>query len=214
MNHNTLDRWVHRLDASVPRRRALVVVAGALGLGLNAQDGLGKSKKHKHHHTHPPKQQPQLASAYTCPGNPDFSVGTSGDVPLGQRFTATRGGTLRQIRVGVVKDDVGGSGDYLVQLLRTTGDPAAPGTRNIDVLAAAVIRDGDVPLGTSTVVADFAATDLVQGTVYAVMVSRPGAGEYNVQAFDGGDFCEGVMTDIGHSSTFPRIDMIVSVLVN
>jgi hypothetical protein len=208
MDANRFDIFARAMDGR-SRRRLLGVISGgvltALGAGLDRTEVLAK------HHTQPKK--PTIKSAYTCAAKANDGIGPGGDRPVGQIFTATRSGELRQIHIGVSKDpNAGPGGDYVIQLLRTTGDPPVPHAEAIDVLAATTIPDADVPAGQSTIVANFAGTRLVRGTVYAVVAARPGAGVVFVVAHSS-DVCEGEMTIVPDGATFPDKDAIVSVLV-
>jgi hypothetical protein len=113
---------------------------------------------------------PALKAAFACPGPTE---GEGAGTRIGQVFAATRSGTLRQIRVGVIKPP-GTHGDYVVQLLAASGFPVSPDNSPQAVLAAVVLADAAVAVGSTTLVANFAGTKLVQGTAYAVVVARRG----------------------------------------
>lgn len=189
---------------------AWLVLAGALsalpGRSVEAAKKKGKKKKKP--------QGPDLKSAYTCaPSDATDSVEGSSLSRYAQSFTATRGGTLREIRVLINK--AVDSGDYEVQLVRMAGN--VPSNGAFDVIAAATIPDANVPTGNATLVAKFAATRLVQRTKYAVVVSRFGS-EMAIPVPFSGDPCEGTMAIATAGDAFanldPARDMTVSVLVD
>lgn len=186
-----------------------LVLAGAVsalpGRSVEAVKKKGKKKKKP--------QGPDLKSAYTCaPSDATDSVEGSSLSRYAQSFTATRSGTLREIRVLINK--ALDAGDYEVQLVRMSG--SVPSNGAFDVLAAATIPDGDVSTGNATLKAKFAATRLVQGTKYAVVVSRFGS-EMAIPVPFSGDPCEGTMAIATAGDAFanldPARDMTVAVLV-
>jgi hypothetical protein len=113
----------------------------------------------------------RLKKAYTCPPPPGnaTSVGGGGTIRLAQSFTATRSGTLNQIKVAINKP-AGSAGDFVVQLV--TMDGALPSSNPFDVIAAATVLNDQVKAGNTTLVAHFATTRLENDTQYAVVVSR------------------------------------------
>lgn len=185
-----------------------LALAGALsalpGRSAKAAKKQGKKKK---------KPAPAPKSAFTCtPSEADDLVEATTLTRYAQSFTATRSGTLREIRVLINK--ALDAGDYEVQLVRMSGN--LPSNGPFDVLAAAVVPDSDVPTGNATLQAKFAATRLVQGTKYAVVVSRFGS-EMAIPVPFTGDPCEGQMAIAAAGDAFtnldPARDMTVSVLV-
>lgn len=188
------------------RRAALGTVLhaalGAIATGVVAA-GHGDAKRKK-------KKPPPLRLAYRCPAPPEGQgVGTR----IGQVYTATRSGTLRQIRVGIDKP-AGTHGDYVVQLLAASGSPAVPDDSALGVLAAVVVPEASVSNGLTTLVANFAGTELVRGTAYAVVVGRRG-GSAAVQSHLT-DRCAGALiftTGTDPFSVNNNADAAVSVLV-
>ena len=188
-----------------------LMLAGAISalparsVGAAKKKGKGKKKK---------PAPPALKSAFTCaPSDPSDFVEASIISRYAQSFTATRGGTLREIRVLINKAQ--DARDYEVQLVRMSGN--IPSNGPFDVIAAATIPDGDVPTGNATLVAKFAATTLVQGTRYAVVVSRFG-GEMAIPVPFTSTPCEGEMAIANAGEAFVNLDsqvrdMSVSVLV-
>ena len=92
--------------------RRVVVAAAMLGLGdaagrlMSPDEGL--AGRHTHH-------KPKPRSTYTCAAKANDGIGVAGDRPLGQIFTATRSGELRQIRV-TVRNTSTRDGDEVVQV--------------------------------------------------------------------------------------------------
>jgi hypothetical protein len=157
------------------------------------------------------KKRPK--KAYTCalPADDAITFGGGGAARLAQSFTATRSGTLKQISVEVTKQ--GFTEDYVVQLVKVNA--GVPSESPLDVLAAATIPGAQVPVGTSTLTAKFATTQLTPGTQYAVVVSRPGSNDLELPDRTGDD-CEGDMFSAvggGAFSDLGDLDMIVTVLV-
>ena len=186
-----------------------LALAGALSTLQPRSVGAAKKKGKKK------KPAPAPKSAFTCaPSDASDLVEVSTLTRYAQSFTATRGGTLREIRVLIDKALDGR--DYEVQLVRMNGN--VPSNGPFDVIAAATIPDGDVPLDTSTLSAKFAATTLVQGTKYAVVVSRFGA-EMAIPVPFSGNPCEGEMAVANVGEPFENLDdpvrdMTVTVLVD
>jgi hypothetical protein len=210
MEGRRFDDTIRRIAES--RRRVLtgtaeLVLAGAL-TALPSRSAAAAKKKPKK------KKPPALKSAFTCaaPEADDFVEGNFLS-RYAQPFTASRGGTLREIRV-LINKAISGS-DYQVQLVRMAGN--VPSNGPFDVLAAATIPDDQVPTGNTTLVAKFAATTLVQGTEYAVVVSRFGA-EMAIPVPFTGDPCAGSEMAIAQAGEAfqaidPARDMTFSVLV-
>ena len=153
-----------------------------------------------------------LKPAYTCPPSIDASQDYSDGTRVAQSFTATRSGTLRQIKIGIVKNP-SGSGDYLVQVVRMDG--TVPSNNAIDVIAAAVVPDAQVKTGETTLVVSFGTTRLTQGTEYAVVVSRPSG---FALLHTGGETCEGRVFVASSTEAFSPTaatfrDVIVTVRV-
>ncbi|MFN8594465.1 MAG: choice-of-anchor R domain-containing protein [Thermomicrobiales bacterium] len=213
MDGNQFDTTARRIAGSrrvVIASSALLTMAGMLGAVSSPAVTAAKKKKKKK------PTKPVAASTYTCADTVEntFSGGPGGIARFSQSFTATRGGTLNEIRVAVVKTDQ--TGDYVVQLVKMDG--AVPSASPLDVLAAATIPDAQVKTGNVTLSAKFAATTLTAGTRYAVVVSRPGSADLVVQVAQGGGDCEGdagVGQGPGVFSNFinPSSDMLVTVLV-
>src|SRR5215211_6999143 len=61
--------------------------------------------------------------AYRCAGPPEVVIFLDGDTRQGQRFSAARSGSLRQIKGTVHKVPGSTGGDYVVQLVKVTGSP-------------------------------------------------------------------------------------------
>ena len=156
-------------------------------------------------------RRPRLKPAYSCPPSFPASQDYPGGDRVAQSFTATRGGTLRQIKIGIVKSPSGSGGDYLVQVVKMAG--SVPSNNAIDVIAAAVVPDAQVKTGETTLVASFGTTTLTQGTQYAVVVSRPSAFDLRHEGSD----CEGRLFFASTGAFSPTIgtlrDLIVTVLV-
>lgn len=214
MDRDRFDRVARTMaGAAGSRRYALgAVAAGIAGSAagtLLATGGAAKRKKKKKTST--------LAVAYECAGPKEAETPQVGEIwRIGQVFTATRSGRLRQVRVGITKADQTGPGDYLVQVLTASGAPPVPDHGGLGVIAAAVIPDAAVPEGDSTLVATFGGTPLAAGTAYGVVVARPGASTFSVQVrFD--DPCEGEEVSAAGTSPFLNIDeqdAVVTVLVD
>jgi hypothetical protein len=135
---------------------------------------------------------------------------------IGHVFAATVDGSLREVRIDIRKDAALPGGDYLVQLLATSGAPAEPDHTALGVLAVAIVPDATVPDGDSTLVAEFNGPDLVAGTEYGVVVARPGSPQLAVQKLALPAICLGtaVRTDDAEDEfLLINFDVIVEVLV-
>ena len=161
--------------------------------------------------------------AFQCPGPTEdtFGIGSDGSrARLAQVFTASRTGSLRQIKIAVVKKPNPGS-DYVVQLVKVSGSPnGTPSNSAADVLAEVTIPDGNVPAGASTLTGSFSGPKLVQGTEYAAVINRLGNTELTVGTrvgANGADDCPNSrMFSATGDNAFEEVfiqDMIVSVLV-
>lgn len=160
------------------------------------------------------KKKKKLQVAFACPGPADSTLALGEGVRVGQVFTATRSGTLRQVKFGIVKEADADPGDFVVQLLKTSG--GVPDNSPLAVLAASTVRDESVPVGETLLVAKFDGTRLEQGVVYGVVVSRPASDGITVQRRDAG-VCEGQRTDAFEDELFDNTsnqDILVSVFVN
>ena len=214
MESNRFDDTIRRIGES--RRGVLtgtagLALAGALSaLPARSSEAAKKKKKKKK-----PAAEPK--SAYTCaPSDTSDNFEAGSLTRYAQSFTATRSGTLREIRVLI--DKAVNDKDYEVQLVRMASAGDVPSNGPFDVMAAAIVPDEDVPTGRATLVAKFAATELVQGTKYAVVVSRFAA-EMAIPVSFSGDPCEGTMAsatagDVFTNVTGPARDMTVTVLVD
>ena len=200
-------------------RRAALVGSAALAAGgmVAARSTLTGSarKKKKKKKVQTPDRDPVAQAAFTCSGPADDEFTGAAVTRFAQSFTASRSGTLNQVTVAVRKNV--SNGDYVVQLLKLADD--VPSNSPLDILAAAVIPDAQVASGQTTLVAKFAATNLTQGTEYAVAVSRPGSTDLVVQVREGGNRCGGEMSVGQGTAEFvafndPALDMIVGVLVS
>ena len=199
-------RSIFRNRRGVLTGSAALALAGALSALPRSVEAAKKKPKKK------PKK-PALKSAFTCaPSDVDDLVFFGIFDRFAQSFTASRSGTLREIRVLINKDASGG--DYVVQLVRMEGN--LPSRNPFDVLAAATIPDEEVPFGDATLVAKFAATRLEQGTSYAVVVNRFGF-ELAIPVPTGDSCADTEMSNSSLGATFanldPARDMTVSVLV-
>jgi hypothetical protein len=203
------DEATRALLAGMKSRRTVLGAAAVLGLGealrvLVTPRGAHAAKR--------------LKQAYRCPGPVEATAGElSGQQRVAQVFTATEGGTLREMRFKIAKFPET-KGDYVVQLLKVTGSPnGLPSNSPLDVLAAVTIPDAKVPEGDSTLVANFAGTRLKKGKEYAAVISRPGNSEYAVHSRQGGNDCEGRLFTAFDGDTFnliANLDLIVTVLVS
>jgi hypothetical protein len=123
------------------------------------------------------KKRPKLKLAGGCDAVANSSTGPS-DVRFAVTFVATRTGRLREVRIGVEKEE-GSAGDRVVQLVSVNG--TSPSELPANVLAAAPVDDREVPVGLSTLVATLGAPLLVGGTRYAVAVGRRGGADVGVR---------------------------------
>jgi hypothetical protein len=157
-----------------------------------------------------------VAGGFICPGPEEFVLAGDGSARVAQIFGASRTGTLRQIRIAIDKP-IGASGDYLVQLGRLMPNDL-PSNSPIDVMAVVTIADASVPLGDSTLVANFAGPFLVAGTGYAAVTSRPGTnlGGLHTRIHQGGSNCDGTIAIADGEGDFDDQsgDLVVSVLVD
>ena len=161
--------------------------------------------------------------AFQCPGPTEdtFGIGSGGvRARLAQVFTASRTGSLRQIKVAVVHEPNPGA-DYVIQLVKVSGSPnGKPSNSAADVLAEVTIREGKVPKGASTLIGAFTGPKLVQGTEYAAVVNRLGNTSLTVGTrvgANGADDCPNSrMFSATGDNVFEEVfvqDMIVNVLV-
>jgi hypothetical protein len=167
-------------------RRRVLTMAAALALGGALRTMVSPEVA----------QAAKRKRAYQCVGPPELTIFPGGDTRQGQRFTATRSGSLRQIKVAIHKAASSSAGDSVVQLVKVTGSPnGTPSSSPLDVLAAVTIPDATVPYGASTLTAKFAGTILEQGKEYAAVISRPGSDSLGVGIWDepGGNACAGQM---------------------
>ncbi len=108
-----------------------------------------------------------------------------------------------------------GVGDYRLQLVAVSA--GIPSNSPQDVLAATTIADASVLSGDVALSADFAGPELVQGTEYALVVSRPGATNLTVSFRSGdGSACTGQVFSASGSGSFVPLathDAIVSIFV-
>ena len=198
MDGKRRDAWSKALTGS---RRTALTSGAALALG-----GLLSARSPQTARA----RRPRLKPAYTCPPSLPASQDYPGGDRVAQSFTATRSGTLRQIKIGIVKKSSGG--DYLVQVVKMAGTD--PSNNAIDVIAAAVVPDAQVKSGETTLVASFGTTTLTQGTQYAVVVSR--TSDFDLR-HEGSD-CEGRVFIASSTGAFIPTgtnlkDLIVTVLV-
>jgi hypothetical protein len=108
---------------------------------------------------------PVLNDTFSTPGNPRYAAS----------FAPLQSGKLSRIEISLDKDE-GSSGDFVVKLLNVDPGNGFPGTK---VLASKKVRNDRVRPGEfQTLVASFKKRHgfkLVQGTTYAVVISRPNA---------------------------------------
>jgi hypothetical protein len=204
-------RFEETAKALVGSRRAALTRGAALALG-SILSSLSPSTA---------GARTRLKKAYTCPPPPGngSGLGGGGTTRLAQSFTATRSGTLNQIKVAINKP-AGSAGDFVVQLV--TMDGALPSSNPFDVIAAATVLNDQVKAGNTTLVAHFATTRLKNDTQYAVVVSRllvggvSGSFEVFGPIGSSGAACEGDAFSATGSNAFqksPSADLAVTVLV-
>ena len=211
MDTNRFDDTLKEFSKRMGNRRTLL--AGLLLLG-GATGGL-----------RPPQTDARRRKrrAFQCPGPTEdtFGQGSSGTrARLAQVFTAGRTGSLRQIKIALIKEPRQ-TGDYVVQLVKVSGSPnGIPSNSAADVLAEVTIRDGKVPQGASTLIGSFTGPKLVQGTEYAAVVNRLGNTSLTVGTrvgSNGADDCANSrLFSASGDNAFEEVfvqDMIVSVLV-
>jgi hypothetical protein len=197
------------------RRRFLTLFGIAAGgliplIDPNTTAAKKKNKKKKKSG----KKSPALALAYECPG-PAEQFGTYQLINrVAQVFVAERSGMLRRIAFQVenLESD---SGDYVVQLLRV--DDGAPLPLATHVLAGISIPEGDVPVGESTLTANFNGPELIGGTEYAAAIGRL-VSHVRLGTHSGtGNVCAGQAFTSQGGGVFAEsdeLDLVVSVLVD
>jgi hypothetical protein len=143
------------LDPAALSRRALV----ALGL-VAAPAAAGRKNRRR------PKETARCA-VETNRGEPGTSTAR-----IAMTFTATRSGRLRSVEAGVFKPSGGGGGgDWTIQIVSLSGGkPAADGAR---VLAAATIRNEQVPTDAAVFKAALGGLAIEAQEQYALVVNRP-----------------------------------------
>lgn len=195
-----------------PRRRLLAAVAGTFAGGGALLAGLGAEGKKKSRKKRKKPATP-LQSAYQCPGPQEGTFFGDATYRLAQTFTASRDGTLREIRFAIVKE-AATAGDHVVQLIKVTG--GVPSNSPVDVLAAVTIPAADIPAGASTLTARFGGTTLAQNTDYAAAIGFLGPDGVDVERRVGGTDCAGrafqAIAD-GAFVSLVNFDLVVSVLV-
>jgi hypothetical protein len=107
--------------------------------------------------------------------------------------------------------------DFIVQLFAVNGS-GVPSHLSKGVLAQIVVPGSAVVTGQSvTATADFTGTSLVQGTGYAVTLSRPGPDSYQ-DHFRQDSGCFGRPFIVTHGALFatldPKYEMLVSVFIS
>jgi hypothetical protein len=213
------NRFDDTTRSMIRNRRGVLTGSAALALAgaLSALPRSLAAAKKKPKKKKKPASEPK--SAYTCVTSDatDF-VQANLISRYAQSFSATRSGTLREIRVLIDKQQE--ASDYEVQLVRMAG--TVPSHQPFDVIAAAVIPNDAVPIGNATLSARFGATSLVKDEQYAVVVSRFGSGLASEMAIPvpfSGDPCEGGMAIADAGGAFTNLtdpvrDMTVTVLVD
>jgi hypothetical protein len=165
----------------------------------------------------PPQAPPLLALAYQCPLG--GVIAFEGARRVAQAFTATRGGTLREIHFPIVKPK-GSQGDYVVQLIRASGSPPVPSNNALDILAISTVPDSTVAEDSSTLIAKFDGPSLTQGVAYAAVIARLGdaaAEHLQVRVRVDTSVCEGQLANaLGADPfvTWAANDLVVSVFVS
>ena len=166
------------------RRRLGLVAAGAL-TALGPRSGPAKKTKKKK------KPPPKPILTASCQ---QLAAGTlTGAARFAQTFVASRGGTLHEIRVAIEKRTDQPPGNYIIQVVPTTGT-GVPRHEAHWVFAAAGFDDEDVSIGNTTLVARFAGTSLLAGLTYGLVVSRIGPGQLTMRI--------GTCSDTGLFSAF------------
>jgi hypothetical protein len=177
MDGRRFDRWAVSFAAHKRHRRGVlraitgVALAGRLvplaGSNEAAADKRGRRKL-----------------TAECAGPPDTTTTyDDGDVRLAQTFTANLGGPLSRIRLTLHKEE-GSSGDWLVRISPVDGS----GRPTAEVLAESTINDALLPPGDLLLLVDFGkskAAKLIEGTSYALVVSRPGASQVGLRTRSG-----------------------------
>jgi hypothetical protein len=209
MDSNRFARVTGAIESGSRRGFVAALAGGSLAALGQADTGArkkGRKKKNK-------KKGPSLALAYECPGPPE-DVGTYLSVSrVAQVFAAARSGTLRRIEFRIENGDTD-SGDYVVQLLRVDGGTPLPGATQL--LASIAIPESDVPVGESTLTANFNGPELEAGMEYAAAIGRL-VSPVRLGFFSGtGNVCAG--QTFGHQgATFTEAtgqDLVVSVFVD
>lgn len=216
MEVRKLDRFIQTYAADTSRRRLVAGLGGstltALFLALMGSGDAGevaakgkkrpnrKKKRKKKTAVAPPPDSPPPDSSpppppspqliYECAGPPNGASSGAVNIRFAQLFTASSNGALRRVEVLVSKDP-GSTGDYQLQLVKVKA--GVPSHDPLDILAGVTIPDATVPSGNSRLSGEFIGPKLVQGTDYAVVVSRPGSTDpaVFVRGEPGGGACSG-----------------------
>lgn len=155
----------------------------------------------------------EIADA-SCPGPPTDSLTQNPETVWAQTFTALNTGELTRAQASVLKD-AGTTGDYVLSIHTVDGSGVPTDT----VLATTTIDDAPLPEETLTTIEGVFATpaDVVAGEQYALAVSRPGGGPWQVGT-RAGDLCPGTLYHKANSSSpfAPEalsVDMVFAVFV-
>ncbi|HYU60087.1 MAG TPA: hypothetical protein VEK39_04955 [Solirubrobacterales bacterium] len=165
----------------------------------------------------PPGAAAQASPDASCPGPPEGTYGSSpGDSRFAQTFTAQAGGALTMAQADVFKQ--GTPADWIMHINEVDGTATPTNT----VLASATIPDSTVPAGASTLTGNFATpATVIAGQQYALVVTRPGAGNVTM-GIRSGDDCPGQLFEsTSQTGTFflatapfqPSFDMVFTVFV-
>jgi hypothetical protein len=212
--------------ARTASRRGLVSGVSATMFALAAAHlpfAVEAKQKHKHHkkkkrnkgqgaappppapESPPPPPDPVTRRDATCTEEFDDQANllASGEqAQVAQTFTALASGRLVSARLRIVKE-AGSAGSYNLRVAPVDG----AGFPVNDILTDAVVANGDVSDGLSTVEFTFNAPfSVVAGTAYALVLTRPGGNEITVKGRVGNPCGGGAFTATDLNAPFVAVD--------
>ena len=213
--------------ARTASRRGLLSGVSATVLALAAKPlpiAVEAKQKHKHHKKKkrnkgqgaappppapesppPPPPDPVTRRDATC--SDEFEdqanlLAPGEQAQVAQTFTALASGRLVSARLRIVKP-AGSAGSYNLRVAPVDGT----GVPVNDILTDAVVANGDVSDGLSTVEFTFNAPfSVVNGTTYALVLIRPGGNEITVQGQVGNPCGGGAFTAADLNAPFVAVD--------
>jgi hypothetical protein len=195
MDAARFDHWTRVLATVRTRRVALRAAAGSLAVATGFL-------------TAPRPVDARRRLLVACDYVPESFITGDGDGRLAETFVATRNGKLSRAKI-VVEKLSGSSGDYILRISPVSGSDVPTN----DVLAETTVSDARLAEGGPvTITGKFAkatAAQLVAGTRYALVVTRPGSGANQLRVSSKtGDPCpetEGIFISESQTASFGKL---------